>query len=153
MEILVGGKSPESKKEQLQKKFLALADKIGDKIYDRKPIKKENIILFLKRKKEQITPKKKKIINIFEFIEDFFKKVDKNNINNKRMVGLIILTGIILTISLAIIYIASIIVEWLLSIMEWWVLFALFVIITTPIILGIAFLMATSSNDEVYNLK
>jgi hypothetical protein len=153
MEIIVGGRSPDSKKERLQAKFLALADKIGDKLYNRKPIKKDDVISFFKRKKEQVTPKKKKTVNIFEFIKDFTKKKEKGQVKNKRLTGMIILTGIILIISITIIYIASIVVDWLLSIMEWWVLFALFVVITTPIILGLAFLMATSSNDEVYNLK
>jgi hypothetical protein len=157
MEILVGGKSPESKKERLQKIFLTLADKIGDKIYDRKPIKKDDVVSFLKRKKEQIAPRKKKTVNIFELIKNLFKKKEKTEkvktIRDKRKIGMIVLTGIILIIVVIFIYTISIIVDWLLSIMEWWVLFALFVIITTPAILAIAFYMATQSNDEVYNLK
>jgi len=154
MEILVGGRSPESKKERLQKIFLTLADKIGDKIYDRKPIKKDDVVSFLKRKKEQISPKKKKTVNIFEIIKNLFKKKEKvEKIKNRRQIGIIILSGCILIIIAIVIYTGILIVDWLLSIMEWWVLFALFVIITTPVVLSIAFLMATQSNDEVYNLK
>jgi len=154
MEIIVGGKSPDTKKERLQSKFLALADKIGDKIYDRKPIKKDDVVSFLKRKKEQVTPKKSKTVNIFDFIKNLFKKKEpKNKIENRRMIGMLVLSGILLMIGIIIIYIISIVVDWLLSIMEWWILFAVFVIITTPIVLAIAFYMATQTNDEIYNLK